>query len=264
MKTEKLTVHFDDSLPALVDVVEAHLGRSSLEGGVVLREASGRLTFFADGELTPENLAALTDTLGRRSVRTHDRTASSPIGSRPAPRASSKTPAPARAGSATGPSGISIAGSSGQTGCAVLSEAPAPPQFVFASLKGGVGRSTLSVVAAEQARKGRNVLVIDMDLEAPGIGSDPPRPGPQAGFRRRSIIFAESGLGGLSTRPSWLDFVGTSALTSGAGLVDVMRRERNRHREASRRTSWPSSPGPCSKTSSPAAARSHFETRPEG
>lgn len=46
------------------------------------------------------------------------------------------------------------------------------PCIVFASIKGGVGRSTaLSVAAAHLSRRGRRVLAIDFDLEAPGIGS---------------------------------------------------------------------------------------------
>ena len=40
------------------------------------------------------------------------------------------------------------------------------------SVKGGVGRSTgLSVLAWHLAKQGRNVLVLDLDLEAPGIGN---------------------------------------------------------------------------------------------
>lgn len=40
------------------------------------------------------------------------------------------------------------------------------------SLKGGVGRSTATAVAAwHLAREGKNVLVIDLDLEAPGLSS---------------------------------------------------------------------------------------------
>lgn len=47
----------------------------------------------------------------------------------------------------------------------------APKIVVFSSLKGGVGRSTaLSVSAVHLARKGKSVLAIDLDLEAPGIG----------------------------------------------------------------------------------------------
>src|SRR5580704_13816247 len=41
----------------------------------------------------------------------------------------------------------------------------------FYSFKGGVGRTLAIVnVAYLMARRGRNVLLIDMDLEAPGLG----------------------------------------------------------------------------------------------
>lgn len=47
-----------------------------------------------------------------------------------------------------------------------------PPRFVFFSLKGGVGRSTaLALWARQLCREGKNVLVMDMDLEAPGLGA---------------------------------------------------------------------------------------------
>lgn len=47
-----------------------------------------------------------------------------------------------------------------------------PRRIAFASMKGGVGRSTaLCAAAAHLARQGKNVLVIDLDLEAPGVGS---------------------------------------------------------------------------------------------
>lgn len=50
-------------------------------------------------------------------------------------------------------------------------EPPLPTATAF-SIKGGVGRSTaLAVLAWHLARKGRSVLVADLDLEAPGIGS---------------------------------------------------------------------------------------------
>src|SRR5262249_42871601 len=55
------------------------------------------------------------------------------------------------------------------------SPAPSPtqvPRISFSSVKGGVGRSTaLSVVAAHLSRRGRRVLAVDFDLEAPGIGT---------------------------------------------------------------------------------------------
>jgi hypothetical protein len=47
-----------------------------------------------------------------------------------------------------------------------------PPRFVFYGLKGGVGRSTaLSMVAWHLAQQGKKVLVIDLDLESPGLGN---------------------------------------------------------------------------------------------
>lgn len=47
-----------------------------------------------------------------------------------------------------------------------------PPRFVFYGLKGGVGRSTaLSMTAWHLARQGKKVLVIDLDLESPGLGN---------------------------------------------------------------------------------------------
>ncbi|KQP23100.1 hypothetical protein ASF43_04240 [Pseudorhodoferax sp. Leaf267] len=97
-----------------------------------------------------------------------------------------------------------------------------PPRLVFASLKGGVGRSTaLAVVAADLARRHRNVLVVDLDLEAPGIGHlmlDDERL-PAFGV---IDFLVENGIGGVSDE--WLpDFVGTSHLTEpGGGRVDVM------------------------------------------
>lgn len=46
------------------------------------------------------------------------------------------------------------------------------PRFVFFSLKGGVGRSTaLALWARHLTRQGKTVLVVDLDLEAPGLGA---------------------------------------------------------------------------------------------
>ncbi|MBF0630202.1 MAG: ParA family protein [Magnetococcales bacterium] len=49
---------------------------------------------------------------------------------------------------------------------------PGPPRFTFFGLKGGVGRSTaLAVWAWHLARKKYKVLVVDLDLESPGVSS---------------------------------------------------------------------------------------------
>jgi len=50
--------------------------------------------------------------------------------------------------------------------------AQAIPRLAFYSLKGGVGRSTaVAVTALHLARQGRNVVVFDLDLEAPGLST---------------------------------------------------------------------------------------------
>ncbi len=47
-----------------------------------------------------------------------------------------------------------------------------PKRFTLFSMKGGVGRSTTAAVLAwHLARKDKKVLVVDLDLESPGVGS---------------------------------------------------------------------------------------------
>ena len=60
-----------------------------------------------------------------------------------------------------------------------------PPVISFYSFKGGVGRTTaVAAVAINAARSGKQVLVLDFDLEAPGVGSilaSPGAPAPSLG-----------------------------------------------------------------------------------
>jgi hypothetical protein len=47
-----------------------------------------------------------------------------------------------------------------------------PPRIVFFSIKGGVGRSTaLAATAWRLAQEGKRILVLDLDLESPGLSS---------------------------------------------------------------------------------------------
>lgn len=51
-------------------------------------------------------------------------------------------------------------------------EAEGAPRIVFFSIKGGVGRSTaLAATAWQLAQEGKRVLVLDLDLESPGLSS---------------------------------------------------------------------------------------------
>ena len=96
-----------------------------------------------------------------------------------------------------------------------------PPVVVFASIKGGVGRSTaLSVAAADFASRGKDVLVVDLDLEAPGIGAMLLERGDCPKFGCLDY-FVETLL-----NPDCLmgprDMIGTSAIVQGRGLVHVV------------------------------------------
>ena len=102
-----------------------------------------------------------------------------------------------------------------------LTAGPHPKRIVFFGLKGGVGRTTaLCITARHLAKQGLKVLVLDMDLESPGLSSLllPPSDLPPLG-----IIdwFMEDGLGQASTA-LLSDIVSSSPLASSwQGLIRV-------------------------------------------
>jgi hypothetical protein len=96
-----------------------------------------------------------------------------------------------------------------------------PSRLVFYSVKGGVGRSTaLAITAADLAARGCNVLVIDIDLEAPGLGSlllkpeERPKYGVTDWF---AAVAADSDAEALIP-----DMIGSSPFTSARAVVDVV------------------------------------------
>jgi len=217
-------VLFDDSLPRLVATLIGLVDRDFVETGTALRDASGRLSFVADraprDDDERETLSrALLDSLG--------------------PYARTDRPISFRGDNGTGsilaaPERLPI--QVGDAFCHLLDrrivgagwlDAPlavqnGPPRVVFATLKGGVGRSTaLAVAAADLARRNRNVLVVDLDLEAPGLGDlllDEDRI-PEFGT---IDYLVEHGIGGVSAS-SLHNYIGSSGLTAaGGGRVDVL------------------------------------------
>ncbi len=216
-------VLFDDSLGLLVQTVRQTLGDDALGDGVVLRDASGRLTFIAPRAAASEEerahvAKALSEALGpyARSdepVLFLDESGASAFLADPTALPCEVEDASCRlidrrivgAGWLDSP----------------REETSVPPRVVFASLKGGVGRTTaLALAAADLARRNRNLLLVDLDLEAPGLGAfllDDERM-PEFGVLD---FLVESGIGGVS-EASIGDFVGVSALTTGGGgRVDV-------------------------------------------
>ena len=85
-----------------------------------------------------------------------------------------------------------------------------PTRWTLFSVKGGVGRSTTSVVLAwHLARNGERVLVVDLDLESPGLSSavldDRTRPpfGVTDWFVEDLVGHAAVVVGDMTAAPSW-------------------------------------------------------------
>lgn len=220
--------YFDDSLPALVAALMPLLDRTMIEASVVLRDASGRLALITPEPLPPDQrtaaLLALTRLLpaysrGERSLLDHTQPGVATILRQTRPhiervQVANEPPVNVRLAEQR------IVGQDWLTQPAPGWRPPAPMRLVFASLKGGVGRSTaLAVVAAELARLGRKVLVIDLDLEAPGIGSMLLAPDELPRFGLLDA-YVENGLGGVN-REFLLDMTAPSRFGRGKGLIDV-------------------------------------------
>lgn len=170
---------FDDTLPRFAQIVSEEWGRESVNSNLFLRDASGRLTFVLLnttrshedrrrlGEVVANELQSYVDG-AEYAISTPEGLFDESLRENPdvlivdlAHKAFSGS--------------IKLVDRRMVGGDWLRSpgpEAGPPVRFVFGSIKGGVGRSTaLCVVAAELARAGKRVLAIDMDLEAPGLGS---------------------------------------------------------------------------------------------
>jgi MinD-like ATPase involved in chromosome partitioning or flagellar assembly len=215
---------FDEALLMTAKQISVHWGQDALLNGVIVRDSVGRLKFVAanDAETAEDPqtlLRALQEILG-------------PYARADGVLAFSDEPGAARLLAAKDRLFVDEGGHKFWlidrriVGAAWLSEpvstVAAPPRVVFASLKGGVGRSTaLAVTAADLAARGKNVLVVDLDLEAPGLGelllSDDRAP--EFGV---ADYLVENGIGGVADQ-ALHRFIGTSTLTSsGGGRVDVL------------------------------------------
>ncbi len=217
-------VLFDDSLPQLVATLIRVAGRDFVEAGTALRDASGRLSFVAGRAPRDDN-----------ERETLSRTLISSLG----PYARTDRPISFRGDSGIEPILAAPERLPVQVGdgfCHLLDrrivgagwlDAPMavqnePPRVVFATLKGGVGRSTaLAVAAADLARRNRNVLVVDLDLEAPGLG-DMLLDGDRTPEFGTIDYLVENGIGGVPDS-SLQAYIGSSGLTdAGGGRVDVL------------------------------------------
>lgn len=216
------TVRFDDSLLILSAVIAAELGESALAGGTVLRDAVGRLAFFADTAIDNATAERISERL-RKELGAYARTDRAVAGADDYGANSVLQDASALQ-IVCGPHRIRLVDRR-LVGAdwlrAPVPAAPPPPRFVFASLKGGVGRSTaLTVVAAHLAAHGQRVLAIDLDMEAPGLGSLllTRETLPEFGILDALV---ENNLSGLD-ETFYADLIGPSALARHGGRIDVI------------------------------------------
>jgi hypothetical protein len=217
-----MTIRFDDSLFVLARIINAELGGDALTQGVALRDVTGRLTFFAAKPLSPETVASVSHSL-REQLGAYARDDRALAGSNDIGASRVLEDPNFMVVNAGGYSfrllDRRMVGADWLL--APAEPAPPPPRFVFASLKGGVGRSTaLAVAAADLASRGQRVLAIDLDLEAPGLGPMLLDEGTLPEFGTLDAL-VENGLSGLDDT-FLIDLVGPSALTRGHGRVDVM------------------------------------------
>lgn len=217
-------ISYDNSIDELAAVVRDELGEDALRQGVVLREAAGRLAFFVDGELTTTQRERLSEALRVRLGRyaREDRV----LAAGGDPGVAQILGSPSFQWLLVGD--VSVRYLDRRVVGVDWLESPSPlatgvPRAVFASLKGGVGRTTaLCVAASELARQGFNVLAVDLDLEAPGLGGMllPPSPDlhPRCGVIDYLVELSVTGEAG----PVLDDMVAASILDTGrSGRVDV-------------------------------------------
>lgn len=215
-------VRFDDSLPVMVELVSSTLGEAAVEAGTFLRDTVGCLAFFAAIPLAEDTVSDLSRKL-REGLGAYARSDRVVAGSEDYGAAAVRTD----------PSALTVM--VGQRRVRLVDRrlvgadwlrkpsppAPPPPRFVFASIKGGVGRSTtLAVVAAHLASRGQRVLAVDLDMEAPGLGALllTPETLPEFGIIDALV---ENGLTGLD-ESFYADLVGPSELASKGGRIDVV------------------------------------------
>ncbi len=217
-------VFFDASLPVFVRAIAEQLGAAALEQGLVVRDTSGRLRFLSSDESPSDEVRVsvekqIADVLGAYARMDSLIAFRDEPGVKVLLKDSEAFPVHLDSFSFR-LLDRRIIGSAWLN--APQEGANGPPRIVFASLKGGVGRSTaIAVAASDLARRSKNILVVDLDLEAPGVGDmllDDERV-PRFGT---VDYLVENGLGGVPDR--YLpDFVGTSPLTTpGGGRVDVL------------------------------------------
>ena len=169
-----MTVRYDDSILRLCQAIAPEFKSRKKRDLVVLRDTTGRLSTILPWKLSADDTARLELTI-RESLGAYGRTdrlvaGADSLGIEPLLAEASKLDF-----YSVGDLDVKVIDRRmiGVDWMRYPSQSTAGiPRVVFGSLKGGVGRSTaLCVAAAHLSRRGRRVLAVDLDIEAPGIGT---------------------------------------------------------------------------------------------
>jgi Mrp family chromosome partitioning ATPase len=223
-----MTIFYDDALPLFASIVNKELGTEALLTNIFLRDATGRLTFVAKQKIQKETLVRIANE-AEKTLKPYVGSADEAVST--VGDILDDTLSQDHAGRVefllhSDYSGFVRVVERRIVGHDWLSppREPVPglpPVVVFASHKGGVGRSTaLAVVASDFASSNLNVLAVDLDLEAPGIGGMLLNEDSAPEFGSLDF-FVESGLQPLSSEFSQR-MIGVSPLTQGQGVIDVL------------------------------------------
>lgn len=219
---------FDQSLPLMIDLVAKAWGNTAVASSVFLRDALGRLTLVVlDAARTGAEREELSATINAQLGGYAD---PSGISVATPEELFDESLREAGIGLAFPIDQASFRGSVRIVDRRVVgadwlrtpnTDNLAIPRLFFVSLKGGVGRTTaLCVLAAHLAAGGRRVLAIDLDLEAPGLGTmlldqtTLPRYGLLDYLVETNLAQVEDGF--LS------DMLGSSQLSEGRGSITVV------------------------------------------
>lgn len=166
-------IRFDDALPTFVTTLGEQLSPEAILAGVVIRDVTGRLTFLTGAPLDDTTRAVLDRALARATAPYARAEGAVSLGVVPG-RRSNLLDAPRTTRLTVGHLTARVLDRRISGADWLRNPRTALddiPRIVFASMKGGVGRSTaLAMCALDLTTAGRRVLIVDLDIEAPGLG----------------------------------------------------------------------------------------------
>jgi hypothetical protein len=166
---------FDDILPQVADVMRSHTGAIPSGSLLVNRDLNGRVRLIVNEALRAD--AQAMGVIGHIVSQLKAR-----LGPHVHPAAPMVLFEPDLDAARDGASAFPLPGyeqvqvvdrlASESDWATIAPESPGVPRIVFFAIKGGVGRSTaLAAAAWALAQAGKRVLVLDLDLESPGLST---------------------------------------------------------------------------------------------